>query len=85
MRLLLSVIIVALFIVSSSVPGRSQSANTMPLRGAPPVGFNVLPPLPPKGFYAWCQTPEGLCVVQGNAPIAPGSVCHCAQHEGRTA
>jgi hypothetical protein len=85
MRLLFPTIIVAMLIVVSVVPIRSQSVNTAPLRGAPPVGFNVLPPLPPKGFYAWCETPEGICVVQGDAPIAPGSLCHCAQYEGRTA
>ena len=83
-RLLLPVIIVAMLSVTTAVPGQGQSGNTAPLRGGPPVGFNVLPPLPPNGFYAWCETPRGLCMVQGNAPIAPGSLCHCAEYAGRT-
>lgn len=46
--------------------------------------WNVLPPLPPASFYVWCNTARGLCQVQGNAPIAPAAVCHCAEHAGRT-
>jgi hypothetical protein len=84
MRLLFPVITIAILTVTSATPGRSQSVNTAPLRGGPPVGFNVLPPLPPNGFYGWCETSPGLCIVQGNAPIAPRSICHCAQYEGRT-
>jgi hypothetical protein len=85
MRLLLSVSIVAILTIAASVLGRGQAGNMGPLRGGPPIGFNTLPPLPPNGFYAWCQTPRGLCAVQGNAPIAPGSSCHCAEYAGRTA
>jgi hypothetical protein len=85
MRLLFLAITIAIFATISAMPGRSQSVNTALLRGGPPVGFNVLPPLPPNGFYAWCETPQGLCMVQGNAPIAPRSLCHCALYEGRTA
>jgi hypothetical protein len=85
MRLLLPVLAVALLSITSAVPGQGETNNTAPLVGGPPGLFNVLPPLPPTGFHAWCETPEGLCLVQGNAPIAPGSLCHCAQHEGRTA
>lgn len=85
MRLLLPAITLAMFTITSAAPSEGQSVNTVPLRGGPPVGFNILPPLPPNGFYAWCGTPEGVCMVQGNAPIAPASLCHCAQYEGRTA
>jgi hypothetical protein len=84
MRLLSMVIVIALLNVGGAVPGRGQARNTAPLRGGAPSGFIVLPPLPPNGFYAWCETPRGLCVVQGNAPIAPGSLCHCAEYAGRT-
>jgi hypothetical protein len=70
----------------SFVPGRGQPVNNAAtLRGDAPAGFQVLPPLPPTGFYAWCRTSRGLCLVQGGAPIAPGSLCHCAEFEGRTA
>ena len=85
MRLHLAVIIAAMLSIGTAVPGRSQSGNTAPLFGGAPVGFNVLPPLPPSGFYAWCETPRGLCMVQGNAPIAPASLCHCAEYAGHTA
>lgn len=68
---------------SHSQPAAS-SDNSAPLRGGNPMMWNVLPPLPPTGFHAWCNTARGLCPVQGNAPIAPGSVCHCAEHVGRT-
>jgi hypothetical protein len=84
MRLLLPAITIATLSVITAVPGRSQAGNTAPLRGGAPIGFNVLPPLPPNGFYAWCETPRGLCVVQGKAPIAPESLCHCAEYAGRT-
>jgi len=82
MRLLLPVIVIAMLSVTTT--GRGQAGNTATLRGGAPLGFNVLPPLPPNGFQAWCETPRGLCVVQGNAPIAPGSLCHCAEYAGRT-
>ena len=70
--------------VAIATPGWSQGANTASLRGGAPFNFNVLPPLPPSGFYAWCETSHGLCAVRGNAPIPPGSVCHCAEFEGHT-
>jgi hypothetical protein len=73
-----------IFVAGTNVPGSSQTANTAPLRGGAPIGFNILPPLPPDGFYAWCQTERGLCVVRGNAPIPSGSSCHCAEYPGRT-
>jgi hypothetical protein len=85
MRFLTGSLTVAILCVVSVAPSKGQSINKSPLNGGPPVGFNVLPPLPPTGFYAWCGTAQGLCLVQGNAPIAPGSTCHCAQYEGRTA
>ena len=62
----------------------SSAANTAPLRGRNPFFWNVLPDLPPTGFHAHCRTPAGVCLVQGNAPIAPGSTCHCGEHAGRT-
>jgi hypothetical protein len=80
----LPVIVVALVNVAVVPPGLAQAGNTAPLRGSAPVGFNVLPSLPPQGFHAWCETPRGLCLVRGNAPIAPASVCHCAEYAGRT-
>jgi hypothetical protein len=76
--------------LTSPTDGRSQSqqgtkgGNTAPLRGGAPMMWNILPSLPPTGFHAWCNTGRGLCPVQGNAPIAPGSACHCADQAGRT-
>jgi hypothetical protein len=61
-----------------------QSLEAAELAGGQPVRFNMLPPLPPNGFFAWCQTPPGLCIVQGSAPVAPGTSCHCADYSGRT-
>jgi hypothetical protein len=84
MLLRLLLIMILLLDVAATTPGWSQPMNVAPLRGGPPFNFNVLPPLPATGFYAWCETPHGLCVVQGSAPISPGSVCHCAEFEGRT-
>lgn len=55
------------------------------LSGGPPMSYIVLPPLPSTGFHAWCETPRGFCKVQSDAPIAPGSTCHCAEYPGRTA
>jgi hypothetical protein len=78
-------ILTLMSIVAVAALGWSQSANTASLQGEAPFNFNVLPPLPPNGFYAWCETPHGICAVRGNAPIPPGSVCHCAEFEGRTA
>jgi hypothetical protein len=83
MRLLLPWIIFAALSIIPAGPAQGQG-NVVPLRGGSPVGFNVLPALPPNGFYAWCETPRGVCMVQGNAPIAPDSLCHCAQYAGRT-
>jgi hypothetical protein len=83
MRPLPGIIAIAVTVAISAAPSRGQT-NTSPLRGSAPAGFQVLPPLPPTGFYAWCATRRGLCMVQGNAPIAPGSLCHCAEFEGRT-
>jgi hypothetical protein len=79
-----------LLYLASAGPVQSQTlpsaprGNTAVLRGKDPIMWNTLPPLPPAGFYAWCSTPRGLCPVQGNAPIAPGSGCHCGEHAGRT-
>jgi hypothetical protein len=84
MQLVLPIVVVAVVAVAPGARGQER-ANGPPLIGGPPVGFNILPPLPPNGFYAWCETPRGLCVVQGIAPIAPRSLCHCAEYEGRTA
>jgi hypothetical protein len=84
MRPVLPLMTIALLNIISAAPGRGQASNTVPLQGAAPVGFNVLPNIPPNGFYAWCETPRGLCLVKGNAPIAPASVCHCAEYAGRT-
>jgi hypothetical protein len=81
----LPLIVAAILNVVVAAPSEGQRNNTAPLRGPAPVGFNVLPNLPPTGFYAWCETPRGLCLVQGQAPIAPGSLCHCAEFAGRTA
>jgi hypothetical protein len=83
MRLALAVSTIVLSVVPLT-SGRSQAANTAPLRGGPPSAYNVLPPLPPNGFYAWCETSRGVCPVRGNAPISPGSLCHCADYAGRT-
>jgi hypothetical protein len=84
MRLLLPGIMLAALGTIPPGPAQGQSGNVVPLRGGPPAGFNILPPLPPNGFYAWCETPRGVCRVQGNAPIAPDTLCHCAQYAGRT-
>lgn len=84
MKRLAPIFAAVILVVAMNVPGGGQTANTAPLRGGPPIGFNVLPPLPPDGFYAWCQSERGLCAVQGNAPIPPGSLCHCAEYRGRT-
>jgi len=84
MRPLLSLTIFVLLDVITVASGTGQASNSAPLQGKAPVGFNVLPSLPPSGFYAWCETSRGLCLVQGNAPIAPSSLCHCAEHAGRT-
>src|SRR3954469_12294356 len=80
----LPLIIIVLVNVVGAMPGRGQAGNSAPLQGAAPVGFNILPSLPPRGFHAWCETPRGLCVVKGNAPIAPASLCHCGEYAGRT-
>lgn len=85
MRPLLSLTVAALLNVIISASSAGGGSNIAPLQGAAPVGFNVLPNLPPKGFFAWCETPRGLCLVQGQAPIAPASLCHCAEFAGRTA
>jgi hypothetical protein len=79
-------VVVTLLSVTTVLPvlGEARS-NSAELQGGTPIGFNVLPRLPPTGFHAWCETPRGLCLVQGNAPIAPGSLCHCAEYAGRTA
>jgi hypothetical protein len=78
--------VVTLLSVAAGLPVLGEAGNnTAALQGGAPIGFNVLPRLPPTGFHAWCETPRGLCLVQGNAPIAPGSVCHCAEYAGRTA
>jgi hypothetical protein len=79
--LLLAAAVVVISVVEP-VPSRSQPDNT--LRGGSPLGFIVLPPLPPAGFYAWCETPRGLCVVQGRSPIAPRSTCSCGEYAGHT-
>ena len=84
MRLALLTVAIAMMFAGVVSPVRCQSGNTAPLIGGPPVGFIVLPALPPNDFHAWCETPRGVCVVQGNAPIAPGSACHCAEYEGHT-
>lgn len=84
MKLLAPVFAAVLLGAGTNLPGGGQTANSAPLRGGDPTRFSVLPPLPPDGFYAWCQTERGLCVVQGNAPIPSGSSCHCGQYVGRT-
>ena len=80
----LPLIFAAMLNAIAAVPSAGQGNNTTPLQGGAPAGFNVLPNLPPTGFYAWCETPHGLCLVQGQAPIAPASLCHCAEFAGRT-
>jgi hypothetical protein len=84
MRLLSLLSIAVLLNSVAAVSGQSQTTNTAPLRGGTPFDFANLPPLPPTGFYAWCETPRGFCKVKGNAPIAPASVCHCADFTGKT-
>ena len=64
--------------------GQERAQNAGVLHGGQPFKHNVLPDLPPSGFYAWCNTPRGVCMVQGNAPIAPGSLCSCGDYSGRT-
>lgn len=79
--------------LNSVVPAKSQSmsgqqnqrgANPNSLRGGSPFYWNVLPKLPPDGFYAVCYTSAGSCIVQASAPIAPSSVCYCASYSGQT-
>ena len=77
-------IVVGALGLALGVPSEAQERNTAPLRGGNPLNFNIQPDVPPTGFHAWCQTSSGICLVQGNAPISPGSACHCAQYEGRT-
>jgi hypothetical protein len=86
MRILLAVMTAGIVFLGaeSGLHAQTQEKNTAPLHGGSPLNFNVLPGVPPNGFYAWCQTSPGICLVEGNAPIAPGSVCHCGQYEGRT-
>jgi hypothetical protein len=77
------------FAVVNLSRGASQAQylvqNTLPLRGGEPFKHNVLPETPPNGFYAWCSTSHGICLVQGDAPIAPGSPCYCGPYTGHTA
>ena len=84
MQTFMGVTIIVALSIAPSVTGVGQGRNTATLNGGPPTGYNVLPPLPPRGFYAWCETPRGVCPVQGNAPIPPRSLCHCAENIGRT-
>jgi hypothetical protein len=70
-----------------STPCQAQnqpSRNTAPLRGTDATSNNQAPPIPPSGFWAYCSVPRGICLVQGNAPIAPGSDCHCGTSPGQT-
>lgn len=84
MRLLSLLSIAVLLNSVTTIPGQSETTNTAPLRGGMPFNFAKLPPLPPNGFYAWCETTRGICKVKGNAPIAPASACHCAEFTGQT-
>ena len=84
MRFHSSLCVVVLLNIIIAVPGQSQPENATSLRGGVPFDFANLPPLPPTGFYAWCETPRGFCKVKGNAPIAPGSACYCAEYSGHT-
>jgi hypothetical protein len=81
-RRLLAIFLFAIAI--GPAPEFVQAIEAAELTGGQPVRFNMLPPLPPNGFFAWCQTSPGFCIVQGNAPIASGTSCHCADYLGRT-
>jgi hypothetical protein len=70
------------------LPGASRGEhlvqNILPLHGGEPFRRMVLPDIPPNGFYAWCSTSHGVCLVQGDAPIAPGLACYCGAYTGHT-
>jgi hypothetical protein len=69
---------------ASAQTGVKAPADPLALRGGNPVNWGTLPDVPPTGFHAFCNTARGSCLVQGNAPIAPGTVCHCGEYPGRT-
>lgn len=77
-----------IFAVMTSIGGASDVQhlvqNTLPLQGGEPFKRNVLPDTPPNGFYAWCSTSYGICLVQGNGPIAPRLPCYCSRYAGIT-
>jgi hypothetical protein len=89
MRKILSSFLASTMVLTVISPGLCQQSietrgNVAELRGSDPFKWNVLPDLPPNGFFAWCNTSRGFCLVEGRIPIAPGSLCHCMENPGNT-
>jgi hypothetical protein len=61
-----------------------KKQNTLALEGSEASLGNTLPLVPPGSFQAYCSVVPGLCLVQGNGVIAPGTPCHCGVYAGQT-
>ena len=83
-KLLILVALVYLAVTPINALGQDGAAGALELRGPSPAVGNVRPELPPSGFSALCTTSWGYCVVHAKVPIAPGTLCHCAEYPGRT-